>query len=166
MSACFMNKHVRWLHEQLPAWVTQGVISPTQADVIRKSYPEPKATLPWGMVIFSGIGAVVIGLGVILLLAYNWHAMPKFGRLGLIFGALIAMHLWGQWLFQQPDWRRQLGEALSLLGTMLFGAGIWLVAQVYHIDEHYPNGFLLWAGGALAMAVTALIGRILGVAVG
>ena len=38
------------------------------------------------------------------------------------------------------------------LGTMFFGAGIWLIAQVYHIDEHYPNGFLLWGLGALAMA--------------
>jgi uncharacterized membrane protein len=35
---------------------------------------------------------------------------------------------------------------------MLFGAGIWLVAQIYHIDEHYPNAFLVWSAGALAMA--------------
>lgn len=147
-----MNKHVRWLHEQLPAWVTQGAISPAQADAIRRLYPEPKATLPWAMLIFSGIGAVVIGLGVILLLAYNWQAIPKFGKLGIIFGALLAAHTGALRFLQAADWRRQLGEALSVLGTMLFGAGIWLVAQVYHIDEHYPNGFLLWGLGALAMA--------------
>jgi uncharacterized membrane protein len=147
-----MNKQVRWLHEQLPAWVTQGVVSPAQADAIRKLYPEPKAVPPWGMIIFSGIGAIIIGLGIILLLAYNWHAIPKFGKLGLIFAALIAAHAGGQKLFQSADWRRQLGEAICLLGTMLFGAGIWLVAQVYHIDEHFPNGFLLWAVGALAVA--------------
>ena len=35
---------------------------------------------------------------------------------------------------------------------MMFGAGIWLVAQVYHIDEHYPNGFFVWGLGAMAMA--------------
>lgn len=144
--------YLRWLREQLPGWVAQGVVTPAQADVIRKLYPEAKATLPWGMILFSGIGAVVIGLGVILLLAYNWHAIPKFGKLGLVFGALVAAHTAGQWLFQRADWRRQLGESLSLLGTMLFGAGIWLVAQVYHIDEHYPNGFLLWSVGALALA--------------
>lgn len=147
-----MNKHVRWLHEQLPAWVTQSAISSAQADAIRRLYPEPKAALPWGMLIFSGIGAVVIGLGVILLLAYNWQAIPKFGKLGLIFGALLAAHAGGLRLLQAADWRRQLGEALSVLGTMLFGAGIWLVAQVYHIDEHYPNGFLLWGLGALTLA--------------
>jgi uncharacterized membrane protein len=35
---------------------------------------------------------------------------------------------------------------------MLFGAGIWLVAQVYHIDEHFPTAFLVWGLGALALA--------------
>ena len=35
---------------------------------------------------------------------------------------------------------------------MLFGAGIWLVAQVYHIEEHFPDGFLIWGIGALALA--------------
>jgi uncharacterized membrane protein len=39
-----------------------------------------------------------------------------------------------------------------VLGTMLFGAGIWLVAQIYHLDEHYPDGILLWGCGALALA--------------
>lgn len=147
-----MNKHVRWLHEQLPAWVTQGAISPAQADAIRRLYPEPKAALPWAVLIFSGIGAVVIGLGVILLLAYNWQAIPKFGKLGIIFGALLAAHTGALRFLKAADWRCQLGEALGVLGTMLFGAGIWLIAQVYHIDEHYPNGFLLWGLGALAMA--------------
>jgi uncharacterized membrane protein len=35
---------------------------------------------------------------------------------------------------------------------MVFGAGIWLVPQIYHIEGHYPNAFLVWALGALAMA--------------
>jgi uncharacterized membrane protein len=35
---------------------------------------------------------------------------------------------------------------------MLYGSGIWLVAQIYHINEHFPNGFLLWAVGALVLA--------------
>ena len=39
-----------------------------------------------------------------------------------------------------------------MLGTLFFGAGIWLVAQIYHIDEHFPNGFLIWGLGALALA--------------
>lgn len=35
---------------------------------------------------------------------------------------------------------------------MLFGAGIMLVAQMYHIEGHWPNGTLWWAIGAAAIA--------------
>jgi uncharacterized membrane protein len=35
---------------------------------------------------------------------------------------------------------------------MFFGSGIWLVAQIYNIDEHYPNAFILWGAGALLLA--------------
>jgi uncharacterized membrane protein len=108
--------------------------------------------MSWGLIVFFGLGAVVIGLGVILLIAYNWDDIPKAGKLALVFGALAAAHGAGLWYRRYPDWRSQLGEALSALGTMVFGAGIWLIAQIYHIDEHYPNGFLIWAAGALALA--------------
>jgi uncharacterized membrane protein len=39
-----------------------------------------------------------------------------------------------------------------LLGVLLFGANIWLIAQTYNINAHYPDGTLLWGAGALAAA--------------
>jgi uncharacterized membrane protein len=48
--------------------------------------------------------------------------------------------------------RTGLIGGLHLLGTMMFGAGIWLIAQIYHIDEHYPNALLIWSLGALGLA--------------
>ncbi len=147
-----MSDHLSWLATQLDEWVAQRLLSREQALAIRKHYPEPKAAAPWGMIIFTGIGAVVIGLGVILLFAYNWADMPKAAKLAVAFGALAAAHTAGIVLFRGADWRRTLGDTLCLLGTMLFGAGIWLVAEIYHVDEHYPNAFLVWCLGALAMA--------------
>lgn len=146
-----MNKQLRWLWGELDRWVAAGAISGEQAGRIRQFYPAPTPGLPWGMLLFSGLGAVLAGLGIILLFAYNWQAIPKFAKLGLIFLALGGAHAGGLAMLRQADWRRQLGEVLCLLGTMLFGAGIWLVAQIYHIDEHFPNGFLIWGVGALAL---------------
>lgn len=34
----------------------------------------------------------------------------------------------------------------------MFSAGIWLVAQIYHMDEHYPDALLIWVLGALGLA--------------
>ncbi len=147
-----MSKHAAWLREQLKSWVAEGLLSPQQADALRQRYPEPKAGAPWGVIIFSGLGAVVCGLGVILLLAYNWQDIPKAGKLAVIFLSIVAAHTTGLNLYTRENWRRPLGEAMTVLGTMLYGAGIWLIAQIYHIEEHFPNGFLFWGLGALALA--------------
>jgi uncharacterized membrane protein len=147
-----MSDRIRWLWEESKGWVTKGVISQDQAERIRSLYPEPKAALPWGTIIFSGIGAGIAGLGIILLLAYNWHVIPRGGKLAIILAGVACLHACGIWLFQRGDRWRQVGETACLLGSMLFGAGIWLVAQVYNIQEHFPNGFLIWGLGALALA--------------
>ncbi len=147
-----MKAQIHWLVAQLDDWVAHGVISHEQARAIRARYPEPPAATPWGMIIFTGIGAVTIGLGVILLFAYNWAEMTKAAKLAIVFSALALAHGAGIVLYRGAGWRRAMGDTLCLLGTMLFGAGIWLVAQIYHIDEHYPNAFLVWSLGALALA--------------
>ncbi|HSG75726.1 MAG TPA: DUF2157 domain-containing protein, partial [Burkholderiales bacterium] len=65
---------------------------------------------------------------------------------------LVAAHGSAMALARRANASVGLVEGLHVLGTMLFGAGIWLVAQIYHIDEHYPNAFLVWSLGALALA--------------
>lgn len=147
-----MSKSSRWLLAEIERWTAEKIISAEQADQLRRRYSPPVESPPWGLLVFASAGALVIGLGVILLLAYNWSEIPKAGKLALVFGAVIGAHAGGLALYRREGWQRRLGEAFSLLGTMLYGAGIWLVAQIYHIDEHYPNGFLLWALGGLALA--------------
>jgi uncharacterized membrane protein len=55
---------------------------------------------------------------------------------------------------------------MMLLGVILFGANIQLIAQIYHIDAHYPNGILMWALGALALvwAVPSQVVAVAGIA--
>jgi uncharacterized membrane protein len=151
-----MEKQIRWLLAEIDRWQADGLVSAEQAGRLRQRYePSPETaagTVPWGLLVFASAGAIVIGLGVILLFAYNWAEIPKFGKLALVFLAIIAAHAGGIRLLARPGWQPKLGEALTALGTMFYGAGIWLVAQIYNLDEHYPNGFLFWALGALAMA--------------
>ena len=40
-------------------------------------------------------------------------------------------------------------ETVFFLGCLLYGAGIWLVAQAFHINSHYPDGVWWWAIGVL-----------------
>lgn len=148
----FMDKHIKWLFAEIDRWVSDGLIEPAQAAALKGRYPAPAETAPWSRIIFFCLGAVLFGLGAVLLFAYNWQQIHKFAKLGIIFAALIGAHGAGGWLRRPAGRYRIAGEGLHLLGTMLFGAGIWLVAQIYHIEEHYPNGFLIWGLGAMALA--------------
>jgi uncharacterized membrane protein len=146
-----MAKLERQLREKLAEWTAAGLISPAQAQAIHAREAEQKPGLPWGILIFAGFGAVVIGLGVILLFAYNWDKMHKFAKLGVVFGAMAAAHGTGLYLRRRAS-LHGFAESAQLLGTMFFGAGIWLVAQIYHISAHYPNAFFVWAAAALLLA--------------
>lgn len=148
-----MNKHIRWLQQEVAHWRAEELVDDALAQRILARYPAA-AERGWGRIIFSAIGAVLIGCGVILFFAYNWQDIPKAAKLALVFGAIAAAHGGAIALASRADAQRALIESLHALGTMLFGAGIWLVAQIYHIDEHYPNAFLIWSLGALALAWT------------
>jgi len=146
-----VTKHVRWLKQEVAQWRAEGLVDDAFAQRILARYPDTPER-GWGRIVFSAIGAVLVGLGVILFFAYNWQDMPKAAKLALVFGAVVAAHGSAMALARRADPNRALVEGLHALGTMLFGAGIWLVAQIYHIDEHYPNAFLVWSLGALALA--------------
>ncbi len=147
-----MSRHNRWLQEQIGAWLDEDLIERALAETLRTRYPVGHQDVPWNRIILSSVGAVVFGLGIILFLAYNWADMHKFAKLALVLAAVPAAHGAGFYLSASPDAKRGLVEGLHVMGTMLFGAGIWLVAQIYHIDEHYPNAFFVWGLGALALA--------------
>lgn len=143
-----MSKHHQWLARQIPQWVDKGIVSDSQADTLRELYPLGDA-VNLGRLLLTGIGAAMIGLGVVLLFAYNWAEMGKISKLAVIFSSLIAAHALAMLMRARHV---VYSESLFALGTMLMGAGIFLVGQIYHMDSHYPNAFLLWAVGAVALA--------------
>jgi len=60
----------------------------------------------------------------------NLPSISHLNELNLIFAALIGAHGTGFWLRRPNSQYQTAGEGLHILGTMLFGAGIWLIAQV------------------------------------
>ncbi len=142
----------QWLASALSEWTGQGLIAPTQAEAIRARHLAGPEAPGWGRLVFSSIGAVLLGLGVILIFAFNWEKMPHYAKLAAIFAGLATAHGLGRMVHRPAGAGLAAAEGLHLLGTMLFGAGIWLVAQIYHIDAHYPNAFLAWGLGALALS--------------
>ena len=67
----------------------------------------------------------------------------------LIAGMVVAGGL-GAWF--AATGRTVLADLCASIGAIIFGAGIALVGQMYHLGSDFAGGMLLWAIGALAAA--------------
>lgn len=145
---------------QIQNWLDRGLLDTPTAEKLTADLqiqPETGSHSKIAAYIFGGIGAIAFGLGVILLFAYNWEGMTRFTKMGLVLLPLILAYGTAFWLQCRGNPRWQW-ETAYLLGAMFFGAGIALVAQIYHINEHFPNGFLIaaFASGALFLILKSV----------
>jgi len=145
------DKGLQWLKQELPLWQQEGLIEPQQAVALSARYRLDELADDGGFWrhLVSAAGAILIGLGVILLFAYNWEAMSRALKLTVIFGAMLLIHGSAVLALER---NRLLAEGLFAIGSMLMGAGIFLVGQIYHLNSHYPDALLLWSLGVLALA--------------
>ena len=143
---------------QLPVavaeWQNQGIITAEQAAAILENYPvEDAGSASRGRLvsILGTLGAVLIGLGVILFFAANWQELSKEVKLALMLVAVPAAYGAGYWARYRRQYLRA-GTAVLLLAAVLYGAAIHLVAQAYHVPVNHPNLVLLWFLGVIPLA--------------
>lgn len=144
------------LAREAQAWERDGLISADQRMHILERYAwqrriEARAGSSRLIATITILGSILIGVGVLLFIAANWAAIPKAVKLLMIFGILIGTYGTGYFLRFGKGSYPKLGAALIFLGTIMFGAAIFLIAQIYHISAHYPNGVLIWGVGILPL---------------
>jgi len=100
------------------------------------------------------IGAVLVGVGIFSFIAANWQEMTKVAKILIIVIAMISSYT-GGWFLREKWHYEKTGEALLLLGAIIYGAGIFLVAQMFHTRGNWPDGFILWMIGTIVMAFAA-----------
>lgn len=142
------------LSRETEAWVAEGLVTAEQAEAIRRRYvgarEERRSSATTALAV---IGAVAVGLGVIGFVAANWDGMSHGVRLSLLTAAGAGAYAAAYHLRERTASRPRIGEALYLLGVLLFGASLFLVGQMYNVQAHDPLALLLWAGGATATAL-------------
>jgi uncharacterized membrane protein len=140
------------LTRELTGWVAEGLVTAAQAEAIRARYRDAAAEERRGrvVVVLALVGAIVVGLGVILFFAANWDTIPRWTRLLLLVAAIVAAYAGADRL---RDLRPAIAHALAVLGVILFGTSVFLVGQMYNVSTHDPLAFLLWSGAAVSMAL-------------
>lgn len=91
-----------------------------------------------------------MGAGVFSFVAANWQEMTRPMKVGVILVAMLISYSTG-WYMKERTNLPKVGEALILLGAIIYGAGIFLVAQMFNLRANWPDGFILWMIGTVTM---------------
>lgn len=131
----------------LSRWIDAGLVDAATAERIRtfEAAHAGSNRLRWPILIALAFGALMVGGGVLLFVAANWDVISPASRFALVLGLVAIFHLAGA--FAAAPFRG-MSEALHAIGTVALGAGIALSGQIFHLDEHWPAGMMLWAAGA------------------
>lgn len=141
-----------WLERESVRWRDAGLIDEqTRARILEAYDGEP---LMRGTLLLAGLAVLMFAVGVLLLIGYNWHRIPAAGKVGIVLTAVAGSFIGSAIAYAKRQFTA--GEGLAVLGTLLYGNGIWLIAQVLHIQGHFPDAFFWFCIGT---AVTAFLLR-------
>ena len=124
-----------WLRGELPKLVAAGVLTADAAEALRRHYAVEDRGLGRRLALglLSVLGALLVGGGIVLLLAHNWDDLSRGARLALLVLILVAAQALAGFAllrrFPSLPWR----EAAGALQVAAVAAAVALVAQTYQI---------------------------------
>lgn len=129
----------------LPELVNAGVITDEIASDIHAYYDkESDKSQNRLFIVFGLFGAILVGLGIILIIAHNWDDLAKSTKTTLAFLPLIIGQLMcGYVLIKKADmvaWR----ESASAFLFFSVGASISLISQIFNIPGNLSSFLLTW----------------------
>lgn len=146
------NEVRQWLLDEMAVWQADGLVPSDQSARLLDLYETPTeiAQRKRSIALFalSSIAALMIGLAALLVISYNWDAMSAALKLAVVFGVLLGSYAVAFWLRYRSQ-LRLTSEIIFFLACIFYGAAIWLIAQIFNIQSHYPNAFWYWAIGIL-----------------
>src|SRR5436853_304802 len=137
------------LDKQLERWVSAGVVDAATAARIRTLEQSQGSSerLRWPVLLAVALGGLLLCAGVLLFVAAHWDELSPAWRFTLVLVLVAVFPIAGAMTEERFP---PLSTTFYTIGTICVGAGIFLTAQVFHLQEHWPSGMLMWTIGALA----------------
>ncbi|TAJ18601.1 MAG: DUF2157 domain-containing protein [Dehalococcoidia bacterium] len=132
------------LQHDSAAWVTEGLISSEQRDLILAWDQRQERGRRSVTAILSILGAVIVAMGITLVVAANWQEIPLLVKLTVGVILLITIDGLGYWVRFGPLARVKSGDAVMLIGAFVFLGDLALVTQQYGIYQSFSVPFLLF----------------------
>ena len=151
------NRHST-LYHAIDDWQSRGVLDAETAERLAHDVEQQRPERSFQTVLIL-LAVICLGFGAITFVAANWDDISRFTRLLIVFGAMWAA--WGSAALFHAKNRTTVAQIFVLLACILFGAGIMLLGQIYHIQGEPRDAVWLWSigtliGAALTRSVPAL----------
>ncbi len=105
----------------------------------------------WPIWLALVFGALTLAAGVLLFVSAHWDTVSPQVRFALVIALVAVFHAGGALAAGRFP---AMAHTLHAIGTIALGAGVFLAGQIFHLDEHWPGGLMLWAlGAAIAWAL-------------
>ena len=137
------------LEADLAQWEADGVVTPATVAAIRGVLPARTSGINIPVVV-GIVGGLLIAAAFLAFVAAHWMEIARLSRLGILLAGIVAANGLGAWFARTG--RPILADLCASVGAVIFGAGIALVGQMYHLGDDFAGGMLLWAVGALCTA--------------
>lgn len=102
--------------------------------------------------VFGTIGAFATGLGILLFIGANWDSMGDVLKTTICIGTTLLFYLLGYIFSYRVTEYPKTGHALTLLGSLSYGASIFLIGQIYNVGGTFYGAFAVWLIGILPIA--------------
>jgi uncharacterized membrane protein len=134
-------------------WRDEGQLDDAQIEALRRTLEDAqsKQRSSRAVVLFSSLGAVLVGLGVILFVASHWDSMGPLTR-SLVLIATYLVSVAAAYATQKRGFSL-LSESLWFLATLVLGADIFLIGQLFNFTLTFWQGPFLWCIGAVSMGL-------------
>jgi len=146
------------LRQESQQWQADGLINSDQYEQLSQRYELDKldsAASDRFITILIGVGFILLGLGAITFVAANWQAWSREFRVVLLLAVFLGVNISGFYLWQKPvtkPGQKRLGYGLLILGSLILGANMALMSQLFHQSGPIYELFLYWSLGLLPMA--------------
>lgn len=143
-----MNKKLAsLLLTEINQWEKERIISSQQAQLLQQRYQAQATKHSQNLlqIILSVIGALLIGVGIISILAFNWDNLPETLRMIIAFLPLVFSYLLMFYTIKNKASSAAWCEGAAIANTAGIFASLAMLSQVFHVSASLDNYFLLSA---------------------
>ena len=144
MSKININKtKYNFLDKNLKIYKNKNIITNQQYDQITSLYSVKSINT---IQIFTILGAILIGLGVLVYVGSNWKNLDDVFKLSLI----ILVYLTSNFISYKTSKKyKRTSKSILYLGVIIFGAGVMLTQNIFNYNAGFMPTGIVWILGIL-----------------